>query len=105
MNHDAQVTFDAIQDKLNDTNDELLENSHLLKPLALGLDLRSAYELHCTADFIAVNKQWRATLEYYGGFEYVDKDCVLTVGDYTYYFATNERVAGHLERFDFKGEE
>ena len=33
------------------------------------------------------------------GFEYVDEEHVLAIGDYVFYHAEDERVAGHLSEY------
>jgi hypothetical protein len=38
----------------------------------------------------------RSTLDYYGGFEYVDKSCVREIGNYVFYEAKAGRVAEAL---------
>jgi len=63
----------------------------------LGLDPRAAYKLWATNDCIIVPKSEDRNLQYYGGFEYVDKECRKEVGDYVFYFSEDSRVAGHLD--------
>jgi hypothetical protein len=65
----------------------------------VGLDRRAAYRLWITEDTIAVSKSQDAGLQYYGGFEYVDKECRKEMGDWVFYFAEDERVAGHLSQY------
>jgi len=67
----------------------------------LGLDER-CYMLFVNDDAIAIRKERQGTIEYYGGFEYVDKDCKKEVGDWVFYFAEDSRIAGHIARW--KGE-
>ena len=65
----------------------------------VGLDPRSAYQLFINEDFIAVGKVNRRSLDYYGGFEYVDEEHVTVLGDYVFYSSDDERVQGHLDVF------
>jgi len=90
------MNYDQMQDEISDLNDKFLKETMRYKGIRLGLDIRAAYQLYCCPEFIAVEKQYRGTLEYFGGFEYVDKEHVLTVGDIVYYFATDPRVRTHL---------
>ena len=65
----------------------------------VGLDTRSAYQLLINEDYIAIRKSARRTLDYYGGFEYVDEEHVTVLGDYVFYSSDDERVQGHLDEF------
>ena len=78
----------------------------------LGLDPRSGYELFVSRDAIVVDKYSDRTLQYYGGFEYVNKDFRTEVGDYVFYTVeTNEnedrvgRVGECIDRFYDKAKE
>jgi hypothetical protein len=68
----------------------------------LGLDRRSAYRLYVDADHtcIAVSKTQDRTLQYYGGFEYIDKDHRKEMGSWVFYFAESDRVADALEHLE-----
>ena len=65
----------------------------------VGLDNRSAYQLLINEDYIAIRKSDRRSLDYYGGFEYVDEEHVTVLGDYVFYSSDDERVQGHLDEF------
>ena len=72
----------------------------------LGLDPRSFWGYAFVDETaIAVIKDQARTLDYYGGFEYVDKDYRREVGDYVFYLAEDERVREHIDRFLVKDEE
>ena len=68
-------------------------------PTDLGLDSRSAYRLYVDKDrtCIVVNKHDDRTLQYYGAFEYVDKDYRREMGNWVFYSSEDERVFSHLE--------
>jgi hypothetical protein len=68
-------------------------------PVEVGLDTRAAYRLFINEDYIAVSKGNRRSLDYYGGFEYVDEEHVNVLGDYVFYSADDERVQDHLDEF------
>ena len=53
---------------------------------------------------IAVHRDQDRMLQYYGGFEYVDKEYRVEVGDFIFYLAGDSRVQGHLDHF-FQREE
>jgi|TARA_R110000851_G_scaffold13665_3_gene46562 hypothetical protein len=68
----------------------------------VGLDRRAAHRLWVTEDTIAVSKDVDRGLQYYGGFEYVDKEYRMEMGDWVFYFADDERVADHLSQYHDK---
>ena len=69
---------------------------------ACGLDYRAG-KLYVTPDaIIAANS---ATLDYYGGFEYVDSEYVTTIGKYKIYSAESSRVMEAIETFFEKDEQ
>ena len=68
----------------------------------VGLDRRAAYRLWVTEDTIAVRKDQDGGLQYYGGFEYVEKEYRMEMGDWVFYFADDERVADHLSQYHDK---
>jgi hypothetical protein len=66
----------------------------------LGLDPRSFYGVaYVDQSAIVLMKEQDRKLQYYGGFEYVDKDYRREVGDYVFYLAEDDRVRGHLDRY------
>ena len=92
-------SFGSIQDKLNDLAEKLMGEATSATAKELGLDSRSAYQFYIGDDFIAIDKNSDRNLQYYGGFEYVDKDCRMELGEYVLYSADNNRVCGHLNHF------
>lgn len=79
--------------------DEMLaEDTAVMKrPNDLGLDTRASWDkLIVSADFIAVPKDSDKNMQYYGGFEYVNKDCRQEIGGYVFYMAEDSRVAQHI---------
>ena len=65
----------------------------------LGLDPRAGYDLYITKDGIAVEKEADRVLQYYGGFEYVEKEFRTELGEYVFYSIGDERVYDCLDRF------
>lgn len=43
------------------------------------------HELFYGEDFLMIHHRHRRNLDYYGGFEYVDPECVTTLGEYVVY--------------------
>ncbi len=68
-------------------------------PKEVGLDSRAGYRLFINEEYIAVSKGNRRTLDYYGGFEYVDEEHITVLGDMVFYSADDERVQNHLDEF------
>ena len=89
-----------IKQVLNEMVDQLIDDEfRVVKPVEVGLDNRSAYQLFINEDHIAVRKSDRRGLDYYGGFEYVDEEHVTVLGDYIFYSSDDERVQDHLDEF------
>ena len=92
-----------IKQVLNEMVEQLIdEEFRVVKSLEVGLDNRSAYQLFINEDHIAVRKSDRRSLDYYGGFEYVDEEHVTVLGDMVFYSADDERVQDHLDEFFIK---
>ena len=90
----------TIKNLMNEMVDQLIDDEfRLVKPTEIGLDSRAAYEVFINEDNIAIRKSNRRTLDYYGGFEYVDEEHVTVLGDYVFYSSDDERVQGHLDEF------
>ena len=70
----------------------------------VGLDRRAAHRLWITKDTIAVRKDADGSLQCYGGFEYVDKECRMEMSYWVFYFAEDERVADCLSQYYDKEE-
>jgi hypothetical protein len=71
-------------------------------PKEIGLDPRAGYHLFINEDYIAIRKDSRRSLDYYGGFEYVDEENVTVLGDFVFYSSDDERVQDHLDEFFIK---
>lgn len=64
----------------------------------VGLDSRCGV-IYISEEAIAVDKHNDRTLQYYGGFEYVNKEYRAEVGDYVFYTADDDRVRDHIDRY------
>ncbi len=95
------MSTDYMMDRIN----EIVED-HLNKEFEtvyasrdnIGLDSRCGM-VYISEDAIAVDKHRDGTLQYYGGFEYVNKDFRKEIGDFVFYLRGDSRVDEHLERF------
>lgn len=96
------MKFDCIHSMIDEVNDmvrrTVRETMEVTSADKMGLDRRAGYTLFVNEDFIAVEGDGHM-LDYYGGFEYVDKDCVTVMGDYKFYSADDERVRDHIETY------
>ena len=68
-------------------------------PKEIGLDSRAGYRFFINEDYIAVSRGNRRSLDYYGGFEYVDEEHITVLGDMVFYSSDDERVQDHLNEF------
>lgn len=91
INDALDVVHDAICNL-----EETLRNADSVNAEELGLDRRAGF-VFVTDDAILVRSNCVRTLEYYGGFEYVEDDYKLSFGGVTVYFADSERVADCLD--------
>jgi hypothetical protein len=96
------VGFDEVLDRVYILTEEYVKTMKTANPEDLGLDRRSAHKLFVSPYCIAVREGGDKTLQYYGGFEYVNKNCRKPLGGYVFYLADDDRVFGHIsEIFDF----
>jgi len=80
-------------------NEFLAEEAVKVKAKDLRLDVRAGSTFWVTSDAIIVPKYADNTLQYYGGFEYVDKPFRTEIGDYVFYLSEDSRVSDHLEYY------
>ena len=74
-----------------------------IRPERLGLDSRAGYDLWVSEDRDVIGVKGQSAtrnLMYYGGFEYVDEESITRIGDWTFFSNENDRVAGHLDRYE-----
>ena len=90
-----------LQEQIDNLIDQYLEDSDAVRVSAeaVGLDHRAGYV------FVSTEEGWIAavagnvrSLEYYGGFEYVDDK--LSVGEMTFYSNDSRRVADAIEYYN-----
>jgi hypothetical protein len=94
---------------IEDTNERMrlfVDKMEYVQAEDLQLDRRAAYRLWINEDCIVVDQANDRSLQYYGGFEYVDKEYRSTLGDYVIYLADDDRVKEHIDfYFDRSGEQ
>lgn len=93
-----------LTESINSLVEEFLEKNATLLPRSdvvaalTTLDPRAiSGTVYVGEDYIAVLRLNTRALDYYGGFEYVDKECRVEAGDYVFYSALDERVQSVLD--------
>jgi hypothetical protein len=92
-------------EEVNDELRRILNGMEYTSPDSMGLDRRAGYRLWINEDCIVVDKANDRVLQYYGGFEYVDSEYRIEMGDYVIYLADDERVQGHIDTYYQRDEE
>ena len=63
-----------------------------------GLDYRCGrVHISVEEDFVAVNGRY--SIDYYGGFEYIDSDYITTIGHVTFYSGEHSRVRDAIDYY------
>jgi len=90
-----------LEDKINELIQQFIEESDAVCVSAdkVGLDYRcgSVY-VSIDEDFIAVSHNTNS-IEYYGGFEYIDSEYITRLGHMTFYSGETSRVQDCIEYY------
>ena len=92
------------EDEIHDKVREILSGCETVRADKLGLDRRCGM-LYIDEDSIVVHISDDQRLQYYGGFEYIDKCDRVQVGDYVVYLDSSDRVADCLDCYNNPEEE
>ncbi len=95
MYHSIYDLIDTVEEK---TRRFVNDNMDPVSATELGLDQRCG-RMFVNEDGIAVDKDTDRRLQYYGGFEYVDKDYRHELGDFVFYTVDDDRVRDHVEGY------
>ena len=77
----------AFVEQINCTVEQYIEeNFHSVSAANCGLDPRAAYDLFVNSGALACYRHSVGRLDYYGGFEYIDKESRVEIGDYVFFF-------------------
>jgi hypothetical protein len=87
MNFPIADLIEEIEDRMT----EIVGNLTCVSADKIGLDYRAG-RVYVSHEGIIVDGGSRRTLEYYGGFEYVDRDYVKEIGGFTFYSRDDDRV-------------
>lgn len=93
----TDTKFDSVadlQDAINTVVERHVDSMRKVTAEQLGLDPRCG-SAWADEDYIVTYTSNR--FDYYGGFEYVDKDDVQVLGDYKFYSANSSRIADCIE--------
>jgi hypothetical protein len=90
--------FTLIDEVTELTDNYVGSNMEMVPANRLGLDPRCG-KLFVSPECIAIHKANDRAVQYYGGFEYVDKEFRHEMGDYVFYSHEDGRVQGHLEEY------
>lgn len=85
---DLNETIIDFDDLKRVCNGWIEHNTKPKKAKDIGIDPRAAYELLIGENFIACPLSSASTLDYYGGFEYHNKEFTQVMGDYKIYLTT-----------------
>jgi hypothetical protein len=96
MEFDITSMDDALA-ALDQIGDALIKTAKVTDASSCGLDDRCG-TLYIGDDFIASRNSSR--LDYYGGFEYIEKEYKQTIGDYTFYAIDHDRVRDAIEAYE-----
>lgn len=95
------MDFDDIYHDTNDRITEMLKDRYeeCTDLERMGLDYRSARKLYVSEVGIIVYLDNDRTLQYYGGFEYVESGCRMQLADWVFYSTDDDRVREHVDRY------
>lgn len=99
------MDFVDFEEKVSDLVNEFIRDLPCVNAKEVGLDSRCG-NLFVGEDFIAVYSHSDNRLQYYGGFEYIDKALRNQIGDLVIYMVEDDecRVSECLEHFKEKAE-
>jgi hypothetical protein len=100
------IDMPRAKDLIRSFNDDvgiwLKHHAEMVKATDLGLDSRGGYSMWVSNDAIIIQKDKDRFLQYYGGFEYVEKDSRAEVGDFVFYYNSDSRVGDCLDFYEEK---
>ena len=78
--------FEDMAEKLNDVAEEAIANMDDVSDMVGQImDSRATYKLWMGHDCLAVRSADDRTFQYYGGAEYIEKECRQQLGNYVFY--------------------
>lgn len=93
-------SFEGLQEAANHLAEEVMLTLPRVSADKLGLDVRAGWAVYVGQDFLAIKgNTGKRMIDYYGGFEYIDADYRMSVGDWTIYSDQDARVRSCLDHF------
>lgn len=100
------MLLEELTNEVNELVYNFIQSAEIMGAKRLGLDERAGHQFWVTDEYIAVEKSEVRSLDYYGGFEYVDDEFRKELGDYVFFSADDDRVSGHIaDAFGYKESE
>lgn len=91
--------FDTLKREANQLAEEYISDMNDVNPEDLGLDRRAGYNMWVADDMIACSSASIGVLDYYGGFEYIEREFRFQLGDYYFFSAYSDRVQDCIEYY------
>jgi hypothetical protein len=92
-------TFEFLYEIDDKIHDYIHSNMIETDASKLGLDIRAGYKLWVDENTVVVSKTSDGNLQYYGGYEYIDKEYRRELGDYVFYLDEADRVREALDKY------
>lgn len=99
------MNLDTLICEVNAKVKSFVDSMEAIQATDIYLDNRSANRLWIDSECIAVELRYDRSLQYYGGFEYIDAEYRTQVGDYVFYSSEASRVADLIETWESTKEE
>lgn len=99
------MNLDTLICEVNAKVKAFIDTMEAIQSTDIYLDERSANRLWINNECIAVELRYDRSLQYYGGFEYIDSEYRTQVGDYVFYSSEDSRVADLIETWESTKEE
>ena len=107
--NDEYRSLPDVLDAVNRVVDAYVAKMKEARSTEFGLDSRAGYSLHYDDNCLVTPRREDRSLQYYGGFEYIDKECRREIGDWVVYMRDDNeeecRVAECLNRITGKTDE
>ena len=95
--------LDVVEDAVNQFEDQLTKMTSV-RASELGLDERAGYRLYINSDCVIAGETAAKSLNYYGGFSYIDPADIIQFAEYTIYRRDASRVDEALSYYENRKE-
>jgi hypothetical protein len=93
------MDLSTLEDNIAQLTDQYLNSLRMTDAEGIGLDPRAGYSVYVSTTAIAVNRNDVRMLDYYGGFEYVDGDDRVDLGDIVVFKNDSSRVQDCIDHY------